>query len=81
MGFLSWLLMGAGVGAVVRWALPTRCGSWPLTISLGAAGGFVGAFIGQVLGIGHLSSFSIPSLWLAVAGALAVLYIASHLLP
>ena len=48
---------------------------WLLTIILGIVGAYVGAFIGQVLGLGVVTGFNFGSMFLAIGGALLVLWI------
>jgi uncharacterized membrane protein YeaQ/YmgE (transglycosylase-associated protein family) len=43
MGLIMWLVFGAVVGGVAKWALPGRCpAGWVPTIALGVVGSFVG---------------------------------------
>ncbi len=48
---------------------------WLMTIILGIVGAFVGGWIGTLLGLGTVDSFSIGSMALAVVGALIVLWL------
>ena len=48
---------------------------WLMTIILGSVGAYVGAFVGQLLELGDVTGFNIGSMFLAVAGALLVLWI------
>ena len=48
---------------------------WLMTIILGIVGAYVGAFVGQLLELGDVTGFNIGSMFLAVAGALLVLWI------
>ena len=48
---------------------------WLLTIVLGIVGAYVGAFVGQLLGFGDVDGFNIGSMFIAIAGALLVLWI------
>ncbi len=75
-GFWSWLLMGLIAGALGKWIMPGKDpGGIIVTILLGIAGALLGGWIGSVLGVGTVDSFSIGSVLLAVGGALILLFL------
>ena len=75
-GLLSWLLMGLIAGALGKWIMPGKDpGGIVVTILLGIGGALLGGWIGSMLGIGTVNSFSIGSILLAVAGALILLFL------
>ena len=45
-----------------------------ITILIGIAGAVIGGFIGSLLGLGGVHSFSLKSFALAIVGALILLY-------
>lgn len=48
------IIMGAIIGAVAKFLMPGNDpGGWIITILLGIAGSWVGAFIGRTLGLYH----------------------------
>ena len=75
-GLMSWLLMGLIAGVLGKWIMPGKDpGGIVVTILLGIGGALLGGWIGSVLGIGTVNSFSIGSILLAVAGALILLFL------
>ena len=75
-GLLSWLLMGLIAGALGKWIMPGKDpGGIVVTILLGIGGALLGGWIGSLLGIGTVNSFSIGSILLAVGGALILLFL------
>lgn len=75
-GLLSWLLMGLIAGALGKWIMPGKDpGGIIVTILLGIGGALLGGWIGSVLGVGTVDSFSIGSILLAVGGALILLFL------
>lgn len=75
-GLMSWLLMGLIAGVLGKWIMPGKDpGGIVVTILLGIGGALLGGWIGSMLGIGTVNSFSIGSILLAVAGALILLFL------
>ncbi len=75
-GLLSWILMGLIAGALGKWIMPGKDpGGIIVTILLGIGGALLGGWIGSLLGIGTVNSFSIGSILLAVGGALIILFL------
>ncbi len=76
MGILSWIVLGLVVGALAKWIMPGKDpGGLIVTILLGIAGGIVGGMISSFLGFGSIKGFDIRSLFIAVGGAVLLLYI------
>jgi len=75
-GLISWILMGLIAGALGKWIMPgDDPGGIIVTILLGIGGALLGGWIGSLLGIGTVNSFSLGSILLAVAGALLILFL------
>jgi uncharacterized membrane protein YeaQ/YmgE (transglycosylase-associated protein family) len=75
-GLISWILMGLIAGALGKWIMPGKDpGGIIVTILLGIGGALLGGWIGSLLGIGTVNSFSIGSILLAVGGALIILFL------
>ena len=76
MGILTWIIFGLIAGAIAKFIMPGNQGmGWLMTIILGIVGAFVGGWIGSMLGWGTVAEFDIKSMFLAVVGALLVLWI------
>lgn len=75
-GLLSWLLMGLIAGILGKWIMPGKDpGGFIVTILLGIGGALLGGWIGSMLGVGTVDSFSLGSIALAVGGALIILFL------
>lgn len=73
-GFLGWILIGLIAGALAKWIMPGRDpGGIIVTILIGIAGGLLGGFLANLLGLG--AGGSIWNLVLATAGAVLLLWI------
>ena len=85
MGILGWLAFGLIAGAIAQVLMPGddpggSTGKGCLTtIVIGISGAVVGGLLGSVLGLGGVSGFNLGSLFVAVLGALIVLYLWKHL--
>lgn len=76
MGILSWLVLGFVVGALAKWIMPgPDPGGCIVTTLIGIAGAFVGGFLGSMLGLGPVSSFSIGNILVATGGAILLLFL------
>jgi len=74
MGIFSWILMGLIVGIVAKLLMPGKDpGGFFITILIGVAGGFLGGWIGSLLGFGKVTGFNIVSFLLALGGAIILL--------
>lgn len=76
MGLLSWVVLGLIAGALAKWVMPGKDpGGLVITTLLGIGGAFVGGFLGSFVGMGGVDSFSFGSIFTAMIGALALLYL------
>jgi uncharacterized membrane protein YeaQ/YmgE (transglycosylase-associated protein family) len=76
MGSIAWIILGGIAGAIAKWIMPGEGpGGFIVTILIGIGGGVVGGYIGTVLGLGPVSGLNIPSLLLAIGGAVGLLVI------
>ena len=74
MGIFSWIIMGLIVGVLAKFIMPGRDpGGLVITVALGIGGAFVGGYIGSLLGIGTVSGFNVPSIFIATLGAIVLL--------
>jgi uncharacterized membrane protein YeaQ/YmgE (transglycosylase-associated protein family) len=75
MGWLTWVVLGLVVGVLAKVVMPGKDpGGLVMTTLLGIAGAVVGGWISTMLGIGAVRGFSLPSLAIATAGALLLLF-------
>lgn len=75
---IAWLVLGLIAGAVAKLIMPGKQGGGiVMTIILGIIGAVVGGLIGMVLpgASGSDSVLSIPSILLAIVGALVFLFV------
>ncbi|MDF1812576.1 MAG: GlsB/YeaQ/YmgE family stress response membrane protein [Verrucomicrobiales bacterium] len=72
---LVWIALGLVMGYIARAILPgeQKIGLIP-TILVGAAGAFIGAYVGRMFGI-EVSNFNLMSILAAIAGSIIVLII------
>lgn len=76
MGILMWILVGLLVGVLAKWIMPgDDPGGFIVTTLIGIAGAVVGGAIASTLGLGAFTGFNIPSLIIAVLGALLLLFV------
>ena len=76
MGFFSWIVLGLIVGILAKWIMPGKDGGgFIMTVVLGVVGAMVGGYVSTLLGMGTVTGFNLPSLIIAVIGALLVLFI------
>lgn len=76
MGILSWIVFGLIAGALAKLIMPgDDPGGFIITTLLGIVGAVVGGFVSTFFGFGDVSGFDIRSLFIAIAGALIVLFI------
>lgn len=74
MGLLSWIVLGGLVGAAAKIIVPGKDpGGCLVTIVIGIAGAVIGGLAGSQLGMGGVEGFDLKSLFLATAGAVALL--------
>lgn len=73
-GFLGWIVVGLIAGALAKWIMPGKDpGGIIITILIGIAGGLLGGFLSELIGLG--TGGSIWNLALATAGAVLLLWI------
>ncbi|MCG8391902.1 MAG: GlsB/YeaQ/YmgE family stress response membrane protein [Pseudomonadales bacterium] len=76
MGILSWIVFGLIAGIIAKWIMPGKDpGGFIITILLGIAGAFVGGWLGSLVGMGSMGSFSLGSFVTAIVGALVLLFL------
>lgn len=74
MGVLAWILFGLIAGVLAKWIMPGKDpGGIIVTILLGIGGAFVGGWLGSMVGMGSMGSFSLGSFITAILGALVLL--------
>lgn len=76
MGILAWIVFGLLAGIVAKLIMPGKDpGGFILTIIIGIAGAIIGGFISTLFGMGDISGFDLRSFFIAVLGALLLLFI------
>ena len=74
-GFFGWIIVGLIAGALGKWIMPGKDpGGIVVTILIGIAGGFVGGYMSNMLGLGGDKSFFVNIL-VATAGAVLLLWL------
>jgi uncharacterized membrane protein YeaQ/YmgE (transglycosylase-associated protein family) len=75
MGIISWIVFGLIAGLIAKFLMPGRDpGGFIITILLGIVGAVIGGFIANALGIGGVTGFDLHSFFVAVVGALILLF-------
>jgi uncharacterized membrane protein YeaQ/YmgE (transglycosylase-associated protein family) len=75
MGIFTWIVLGLIVGALAKWIMPgDDPGGIFITILIGIAGALLGGFLSSALGIGSVTGFNLPSVAIAIAGSLILLF-------
>jgi uncharacterized membrane protein YeaQ/YmgE (transglycosylase-associated protein family) len=76
MSWIIWIILGLIAGILAKWIMPGRDpGGFIVTILLGIVGALVGGFISVRLGFGDVTGFNLPSIIIAVLGAILLLFI------
>ncbi|WP_149241925.1 GlsB/YeaQ/YmgE family stress response membrane protein [Dyadobacter sp. 32] len=76
MGILSWIIIGLIAGAIAKAIHPgDDPGGFFVTILIGIAGAVVGGWVFSLLGYGKVDGFDIGSLFIAIVGAVLLLFI------
>ncbi|WMY72569.1 GlsB/YeaQ/YmgE family stress response membrane protein [Buttiauxella selenatireducens] len=77
MGIFTWIVFGLIAGVVAKFIMPGRDGGgFILTSILGIAGAVLGGWLATLSGIGgSVTGFNLYSFFIAIAGALVVLFI------
>lgn len=75
MTVLTWIVLGLIVGALAKWIMPGKDpGGIFVTILIGIAGALLGGFLSTSLGFGAVTGLDVPSVLIAVGGALILLF-------
>jgi uncharacterized membrane protein YeaQ/YmgE (transglycosylase-associated protein family) len=77
MGILAWIVLGLVAGAIAKLLMPgDDPGGWIITMVLGIVGAVIGGWIGGALwGSTGVTGFNLPSIGLAVLGAIVLLLV------
>jgi len=76
MGIIVWAVLGLIAGAIARAIYPGHQGLGILgTMILGIIGSFVGGFLYSLIGGSTAGALSIPSIIVAVIGAIVTLFV------
>ncbi len=76
MGIIGWIVLGLIAGAIAKFLMPGRDpGGIFVTIIIGIVGAIVGGFIGTAMGFGDVSGLNLPSILLAILGAVVLLIV------
>lgn len=76
MGIITWIIIGLIAGAIAKAIHPGKDPSgFIVTILIGIAGAVVGGWISSLLGYGTVDGFNIGSLFVAILGAVILLFI------
>ena len=76
MGLISWIVFGLIAGAIAKFLMPGKDpGGCIITIIVGVVGAVLGGWIATLLGFGGISGFDWRSLFIAILGALLLLFL------
>jgi uncharacterized membrane protein YeaQ/YmgE (transglycosylase-associated protein family) len=76
MSWIIWIVLGLVAGIIAKLLMPGRDpGGFIVTILLGIIGALVGGFLSTRLGFGDVTGFNLPSIIIAVLGAMLLLFI------
>ena len=74
MGILIWIVLGLVAGLLAKFIMPgDDPGGLIVTAIIGMIGAVVGGFISSALGFGAVTGFNLPSIVIAVLGAILLL--------
>jgi len=79
MGIVAWIITGVVAGWLKRRFFPGRPGGLAATLVLAVIGALVGGYIASYFGLGSLATLHPAALGIALAGALAMMLVASKL--
>lgn len=80
MNIIYWILFGFIAGSISNYIMPSQKGGFLATVVLGVVGAVVGGFLAeQIFGIG-ITGFNIPSMLIAVAGGMLVVFVSRRLI-
>ena len=76
MGLIGWIVFGLIAGAIAKFIMPGKDpGGCIITMIIGVIGALLGGFIATALGFGGISGFDWRSMFIAILGALLLLFI------
>jgi len=76
MGILTWIIVGLVAGAIAKALHPGKDpGGFIVTILIGIAGAVIGGWIFSLFGRGPVDGFNIGSLFIAILGAVLLLFL------
>ena len=76
MSWVVWIILGLVAGIIAKLIMPGRDpGGFIVTIVLGIVGALVGGFISVKLGFRDVTGFNLPSIIIAVLGAMLLLFL------
>ena len=76
MGVLTWIIVGLVAGAIAKALHPGKDpGGFIVTILIGIAGAVVGGWISSLAGFGTVDGFNMGSLFIAILGAVLLLFL------
>ena len=76
MGILTWIIVGLIAGAIAKALHPGKDpGGFIVTVLIGIAGAVVGGWISSFLGFGTVDGFNLGSLFIAIVGAVLLLFL------
>lgn len=76
MGIIAWIIFGLIAGIIAKLIMPgDDPGGFFITILIGIAGALVGGFLASLLGFGGVDGFNLGSFFVAVLGAILLLFI------
>lgn len=76
MGIITWIIVGLIAGGIAKALHPGQDpGGFIVTILIGIAGAVVGGWISSMFGFGTVDGFNIGSLFIAIIGAVLLLFI------
>ncbi len=74
MGIVLWIVFGLIAGAIAKFIMPgDDPGGLIVTAVIGVVGAVIGGFIASALGFGEVTGFNVPSMVIAVFGAVVLL--------
>jgi uncharacterized membrane protein YeaQ/YmgE (transglycosylase-associated protein family) len=75
MSWFGWIILGLIAGFIASKIVNAQGSGMVLDIVLGVIGAFVGGFIFSLIGAHGVTGFNIYSMFVAVVGAIVVLYL------
>ena len=80
MNIILWIIFGALAGWIASLVMKTNAQQgFIMDVVIGIAGAFIGGFIMNLFGGGGVSGFNLPSLLVAIIGAIVLLFIVKTL--